>query len=216
MSRDRVPQQTRSRETLDRLLDAGAMLLEREEGLPTVHGICDAAGVSVSSFYLRFESREDYFKALLQREFWEPGARALDESWERLSGSDLSIVEIGEHIVAAYVDFVSVNHASAALGHRVIVEMPSLQSFWSAEDATMLRRLHEMVEIMQFPELAHLTERERQQVTETVFLLIVPPVLRAFVEPFGFAKKRRRSPEEITKMISAAVAAYLATVTEMG
>lgn len=215
MSKDRVPQQARSRETLDRLLDAGAEMSARDGCLPTVHGICEEAGVSVSSFYLRFESREDYFKALLQREFWDPGASALDAAWQELHGSGLTIVEIGQRTVAAYVDFVAANHAQTALGHRVIVEMPTLQPYWSAADARILARLHELVEIAEFPELAHLTRSDRAQVVETVFLLIVPPVLRAFVEPFGFARKSRRTPDEITEMISTAVTAYLQTVAEL-
>jgi AcrR family transcriptional regulator len=59
----REPQQARSRRTLERLLDAAWTLLEAEgpDGV-TVTGVASRAGVSVGSFYARFEGKEELLR----------------------------------------------------------------------------------------------------------------------------------------------------------
>jgi AcrR family transcriptional regulator len=65
-----APKQARSRETLQRLLDAAEVLLE-EGGLEaaTVPAIADRAGVSVGVVYRRFPDKDALFRAVYERFF---------------------------------------------------------------------------------------------------------------------------------------------------
>jgi len=69
----RVPQQERSRRTLERLANAGAALLRAggSEAL-TITGVTRRARTSVGSFYARFQGKEDFLRYL--------GEGALDEA----------------------------------------------------------------------------------------------------------------------------------------
>lgn len=75
--RFRPPRQERSQRTLGRILDAAeAIALERGLGAVTVQEVIDRSGVSVGSFYARFEGREALLQHL-QNRFWT-GA---EEQW---------------------------------------------------------------------------------------------------------------------------------------
>ena len=79
----RVPAQARSRATLNRLVEAAETVLEREgpDGL-MVSTIVDEAGVSVGSFYGRFDGKEELVRYVAEvalhraMELWESGAAA--------------------------------------------------------------------------------------------------------------------------------------------
>jgi AcrR family transcriptional regulator len=74
-----VPQQARSRRTLERLVEAARALLR--EGGPdavTVNSVAEHSGTSVGSFYSRFSSKEE-----LMRYLGESDLEALLESWDR-------------------------------------------------------------------------------------------------------------------------------------
>lgn len=61
----RSPRQSRSRETLDRLLEAGARLLgEKGFAAMTIADVAGAAGCSVGSFYERFKDKDALLQAL--------------------------------------------------------------------------------------------------------------------------------------------------------
>lgn len=75
--RFRPPRQERSQRTLERILDAAeAIALERGLGAVTVQEVIDRSGVSVGSFYARFEGRNALLHHL-QNRFWS-GA---EEQW---------------------------------------------------------------------------------------------------------------------------------------
>ena len=65
----RIPQQTRSRERVERLLDTAAELVVAHgvEGLST-RGIASAAGIPVASLYQYFADRDDVLLALVERD----------------------------------------------------------------------------------------------------------------------------------------------------
>ncbi|HUG00833.1 MAG TPA: helix-turn-helix domain-containing protein [Longimicrobiales bacterium] len=75
--RFRPPRQARSQRTLERILDAAERIaLERGLGAVTVQEVIERSGVSVGSFYARFEGREALLHHL-QNRFWT-GA---EEQW---------------------------------------------------------------------------------------------------------------------------------------
>ncbi len=64
----RTPRQARSRETVEAILDAAAFLLETEGfRAASTNAIARRAGVSIGSLYQFFASREEVFRALLDR-----------------------------------------------------------------------------------------------------------------------------------------------------
>ncbi|MFE7835083.1 TetR/AcrR family transcriptional regulator [Streptomyces sp. NPDC057474] len=100
-SRVKEPQQERSRESLERVLDAGFEILA-EDGWHdfTLARVCDRAGVSVGLLYRRFHGREELLAALQDR--WldavdrtreELASRQID--WAAIDASEAVQVAIG-------------------------------------------------------------------------------------------------------------------------
>ena len=81
-----VPQQSRSRETLEQLIEAGMRLLrQRPWDEIGINDIASAANRSVGVFYQRFGSREDYLTVLLMR-WTENGQRRSEELLAEIAG----------------------------------------------------------------------------------------------------------------------------------
>src|SRR5438552_1394828 len=90
----RPPQQVRSRETLDRILDAAEQVLdEKAFGEATLAEIMERAGVTVGAFYRRFPDKDALLHHLDERFFNELHRRAdlvLDPArWPGASVCDL-------------------------------------------------------------------------------------------------------------------------------
>ena len=76
------PQQSRSRETLDRILDAAEQVLgEKAFGEATLAEIMERAGVTVGAFYRRYPDKNALLRHLDERFFEEIQARA-DEMFD--------------------------------------------------------------------------------------------------------------------------------------
>ena len=72
----RPPQQSRSQETLDRILDAAEQVLaEKAFGEATLAEIMERAGVTVGAFYRRYPDKNALLRHLDERFFDEMGAR---------------------------------------------------------------------------------------------------------------------------------------------
>lgn len=92
-SRVKKPQQDRSRESLERVLEAGLDILVTEGWHQlTLARVCDRAGVSVGMLYRRFHGREDLLSALKNR--WIDDAIAKAEElkarpfpWDKMEAS---------------------------------------------------------------------------------------------------------------------------------
>src|ERR1043166_9320242 len=90
----RPPQQVRSRETLDRILDAAEQVLEEKAfGEATIAEIMERAGVTVGAFYRRFPDKDALLHFLDERffiELRERGDALLEPSaWEGASVADV-------------------------------------------------------------------------------------------------------------------------------
>jgi AcrR family transcriptional regulator len=90
-----APQQARSRETLERLLDAAeSLILQRGLEQITVAEIAKQAGSSVGAFYARFPDKESLLRCVFQR-FYEQATATVDavlapEHWQEASAAELA------------------------------------------------------------------------------------------------------------------------------
>jgi AcrR family transcriptional regulator len=90
-----APQQARSRETLERLLDAAeSLILERGLEHITVAEIAKRAGSSVGAFYTRFPDKESLLRCVFQR-FYEQATATVDvvlapEPWRDATAAELA------------------------------------------------------------------------------------------------------------------------------
>jgi len=104
--RFRPPQQTRSQETLDRILDAAERVLEEKSFTEaTLAEIMERAGVTVGAFYRRFPDKDALLHLLDERFFREMQERAdelLDpEHWHGASVADI-VKEFARTAVEVY------------------------------------------------------------------------------------------------------------------
>jgi AcrR family transcriptional regulator len=105
--RFRPPQQTRSQETLDRILDAAERVLEEKSFTEaTLAEIMERAGVTVGAFYRRFPDKDALLHLLDERFFREMHERA-DEllnpaHWQGASVAEI-LSEFARTAVAVYM-----------------------------------------------------------------------------------------------------------------
>lgn len=107
LPRFRPPQQTRSQETLDRILDAAERVLEEKSFTEaTLAEIMERAGVTVGAFYRRFPDKDALLHLLDERFFHEMYERAdelLDpDHWRGASVAQI-IGEFSRTAVQVYV-----------------------------------------------------------------------------------------------------------------
>jgi AcrR family transcriptional regulator len=105
--RFRPPQQTRSQETLDRILDAAERVLEEKSFTEaTLAEIMERAGVTVGAFYRRFPDKDALLHLLDERFFREMQDRAdelLDPAhWRGASVADI-VTEFARTAVSVYL-----------------------------------------------------------------------------------------------------------------
>ena len=89
----REPQQSRSQNTLHRILSSGtALIAEQSYDAVTIADIARRAKISVGGFYARFKNKEALFK-VLQEQFAQETqmliSQALEKDWTERSLSDL-------------------------------------------------------------------------------------------------------------------------------
>lgn len=97
----RVPVQERSRQTVNRILDAAAAIAD-EQGVDaaTTRAIADRAGVSYPSLYRFFADREAILDELLERHVVELDARCeeAEQTWDITSVAQLLNAELELHV----------------------------------------------------------------------------------------------------------------------
>lgn len=102
--RFRPPQQTRSRETLDRILDAAESVLEEKSFTEaTLAEIMERAGVTVGAFYRRFPDKDALLHLLDERFFQELHERA-DELLDAKHWRGATVSEIVREFATTAVD----------------------------------------------------------------------------------------------------------------
>lgn len=108
--RFRPPQQHRSQETLDRILDAAERVLDVKNFTEaTLVEIMDAAGVTVGAFYRRFPDKDALLHLMDERFFGELYARG-DAVLEPGRWTDSPIAEIVREFVGAAIEIYRGRH----------------------------------------------------------------------------------------------------------
>ena len=101
LTQRREPTQARSRQTVTRILDAAAAIVD-EHGVDaaTTRTIADRAGVAYPSLYRFFADRDEIFDRLLERHLTQidDRAEAAERSWDIRSAWDLFSAELDLHI----------------------------------------------------------------------------------------------------------------------
>lgn len=97
----REPVQQRSRQTVRRILDAAAALID-DEGVEaaTTRAIADRAGVSYPSLYRFFKDRDEILDRLIERHLTQLDeyAAAIEPAWSPTSAADLVAAEFDLHV----------------------------------------------------------------------------------------------------------------------
>ncbi len=100
---DNPPRQARSRETLQRLLDAAeTMLLKHGPEGATLPRIAKHAGVAPASVYRRFRNKEALMAAVLNR-FAERSSGAVNEQFDPESVRALGLVQFSTNVIQGMV-----------------------------------------------------------------------------------------------------------------
>lgn len=122
----RTIRQARSRKTYEAFIASGFRLLEKVEFEDiTIAGLADAAGYSVGAFYARFESKDEFFAAMVAKHV-DVRTRARDELLETASHDKL----VGEWIE----DLVRYYWKHRGFWRAVLMRSTNDPGFWAPID----------------------------------------------------------------------------------
>ena len=154
--RFRPPQQTRSQETLDRILDAAEKVLEEKSFTEaTLAEIMERAGVTVGAFYRRFPDKDALLHLLDERFFHEMHERADEllepDHWSGASALDI-ITELARNAVQVYT-------ARRGLARSIFLRArvdPVIQASGRRVNAHYIERLRQLLlDPRRRPEITH-------------------------------------------------------------
>ena len=106
---NRIPQQGRSKASLERMLAAAReLMLERSSEDFTLQEVSKRGNVSIGSIYLRFESKDNLVRTVLGQAM-QALQQSEDDMLERLAAECASLDEFVPRYVEAYAEVLSVN-----------------------------------------------------------------------------------------------------------
>ncbi len=139
----RVPQQSRSRERVERILDAAATLVV-EQGVDALstRGIAETAGIPVASLYQYFADKDEILLALVERDIEAMDAQIAADL------ADLDVVSISAMVSTTMGAFVKIYHHSPAF---VVIWLrgrtnAAVKEFGRAHNRQIARELYEFAE----------------------------------------------------------------------
>lgn len=128
----KLPQQGRSRQTVDWILEAAARVFgERGYEATTTNLVAERAGVSVGSLYQYFPNKESLLAALAERHLSQ-AAVELTVLADRLRVEEPPLEVLVQRLVDAVVDL---NRADAGLHHLLFVDAPRIDAVAQGLDA---------------------------------------------------------------------------------
>lgn len=202
----RPPQQTRSRESLERVLAAGQQLLEEEgwEGF-TVQEVSRRAKVSIGSIYARAPSKEALILAVYDRaveEIARENAEALTEdgAWEAMGTRELiveAVREMGRQML---------NHE---LILRRIMNRAPVDAVIRARGDAQIRRLGERWEELLRRRESEYRHPEPGLAIEVAFRMVFATVARRVALGAQFGAPHEVPDQRLLDEVGRAVAAYL-------
>lgn len=107
--RRRVPQQSRSKERVERILDAaGVLVVQQGVDALSTRTIADRAGIPVASLYQYFADKDDILLALVERDIEAMDAQVAEDL------AALKSITVREIVATTMAAFVTVYHRSPA------------------------------------------------------------------------------------------------------
>jgi AcrR family transcriptional regulator len=167
--RFRPPQQVRSRETLDRILDAAEQVLESKAfGEATLAEIMERAGVTVGAFYRRFPDKDALLHHLDERFFAELHRRA-DEVLDPDRWPAAPAREIIHEFVAQAVDVYSTRRGLLrSLFLRARTDVVLQQSAMRVNEVFIAK-----LRLLLLPRRAEMTHPDPERAVELGFMMMV-------------------------------------------
>jgi AcrR family transcriptional regulator len=201
----RRPQQRRSQESLERVLNAGAELL-REKGYEgfTVQEVSRRANVSIGSIYARADSKERLFSAIYEREMERMNLESLSLQ-DTARREDVAGRELVVALVQELADNVLGNAATLRVFmHRAVVD----RDLWKRGSAGLrhLSRTFESALLEHRDELAH---PNPELAIDIAFRFVYDTLARRISHGAKFESDRDLSDEELVRELARAAADYL-------
>jgi AcrR family transcriptional regulator len=200
----RPPLQRRSRESLERVLDAGFKVLQ-ERGLDgfTLQEVSERSGVSIGSIYARVPGKEALIMAIYERATaW---AEEEDDGLRAIAEEDLAPRERIEAIVA-YL-------ANDLLAHRHILQVfmgeAPRTAYWSHRGSeksqqTAVRFTRAVLELRE-----HLGHPEPELAVDVAYRIVYSTIARRITHGPKFESARQVSDKKLVRELARAVADYL-------
>ena len=200
----RAPLQTRSRETFDRILDEANKLLDGRdfEDIPLTE-ICEAAGVSQSSFYARFADKQSLLLCLHERHLERRLALARTVS-ERSDWRQLPLTQIARVWLRIYLQDRLAN--AGFLRSMMLAQLrdPSISRRGSEVDTIVSRMIEDYV----CECIGEDTEERRSRIRFATHAAVAT-LVDAVTPPRSFATQLGLSEEEV---IDRTAAIWLAAI----
>src|SRR3954447_14443675 len=202
----RPPLQSRSRASLERVLEAGQKLLEEEgwEGF-TVQEVSRRAKVSIGSIYARAPSKEALILAVYDKavgEIAEANEALLvpQEQWEKLETREL-ILGATREMTRQMLDFERIL--------RVFMNRAPVDETIRSRAAVQIRRLASRWEELMLSRKDEITHADPDLAIEVAFRMVFSTMARRVQFGPQFAAYREVSDDELIAEAGRAVAAYL-------
>jgi len=201
----RPPQQRRSRESFDRVLEAGGVVL-REQGFDgfTLQEVSRRAAVSIGSIYARAPSKEALILAIYDREMERIGERQqqieADSHREGLTGREL-------------VETLVRDMAELMLSERAILRVFMLRA--ASDDVIWRRgaeRSHILADVFETALLEHrdeLAHPHPELAIDVAYRFVYCTLARRITHGDDFESPRALSDEQLIAELAAAAADYL-------
>jgi AcrR family transcriptional regulator len=189
------PQQARSIESTNRMLDAAERLMR--EGGPraiTIEAVIERSETSMGSFYARFENREGLFQAL-------------HELFQQLEGA-ISQPDLASavHTFISRLYVMQQKHRDAAAFFMIFNNSDSIMREQGAEiSRAFAELLHRLVKAHN----AEVSHKNLRVASDFATMLIVGVALEGLIHEPGELTGRSRSTKQIVDSTSQAVVAYL-------
>jgi AcrR family transcriptional regulator len=165
----RPPQQLRSRETLDRILDAAEQVLDRKTfNEATLAEIMEHAGVTVGAFYRRFPDKDALLHHLDERFFTELHGRAEDLLQPR-RWDGVPVTVIIDEIAAQAVE---VYHSRRGLLRSLFIRA-RMDSVLQQSAMKVNQHFLERLRVVLLPHAHEMTHPDPQRAIELGFMMII-------------------------------------------
>jgi AcrR family transcriptional regulator len=201
----RPPRQRRSRESFDRVLEAGIGVL-RESGFDgfTVHEVSRRAGVSIGSIYARAASKDALILAIYDREMERIAARQ-----QRIEADAQREGLAGRALVETLVRDMAELMLSESATLRVFMQRAATDPvIWErgAERSHVLARVFETAMLEHRDELAH---PDPELAIDVAYRFVYCTLARRITHGPRFESERELSDERLVQELATAAADYL-------